>query len=51
MLLTLLLVALVTVLVFSQNRFPLLFLVFPAMLLLSMRGGLGGTAIGIVLVV
>lgn len=49
--LTLLLVAVVTALVFSQNRFPLLFLVFPAMLLLTMRGGFGGTAIGVVMVV
>jgi diguanylate cyclase (GGDEF)-like protein/PAS domain S-box-containing protein len=51
LLLTLLLVAGVTTLVFSQDRFPLLFLVFPAMLLMSMRGGLGGTAIAVVVVV
>lgn len=51
LLLTLLLVALVTVLVFSQNKFPLLFVVFPAMLLMAMRGGFGGTALAIVLVV
>ncbi|MET0292725.1 MAG: diguanylate cyclase, partial [Steroidobacteraceae bacterium] len=49
--LTLLLVVGVTLLVFSQVRFPLLFLVFPAMLLMATRGGFGGTALGIVVVV
>jgi diguanylate cyclase (GGDEF)-like protein/PAS domain S-box-containing protein len=51
LLLTLALVAGVTLIVFSQNRFPLLFLVFPAMLLMAMRGGFGGTAVAVVLVV
>lgn len=49
--LTLLLVTGATMLVFWQERFPLLFLVFPAMLLMAMRGGLGGTAIAIAVVV
>jgi diguanylate cyclase (GGDEF)-like protein/PAS domain S-box-containing protein len=51
MLLTLLLVAGVAVGVFVQSTFPLLFLVFPAMLLMAMRGGFGGTAIAVVVVV
>ena len=50
-LLTLGLVAVVTAAVFAQSRYPLLFMVFPAMLLLTMRTGFAGTAIAVVLVV
>ncbi|RYG86394.1 sensor domain-containing diguanylate cyclase, partial [bacterium] len=50
-LLALALVAVVTVAVFAQSRYPLLFLVFPAMLWLAMRTGFAGTAIAVVLVV
>src|SRR5205085_904248 len=48
---TLLPVGGVTALIFSQNQYPVLFLVFPAMLLMAMRFGFGGTAIAVVLVV
>lgn len=44
-------VLLVTVLVFIQEDFPLLFLVFPAMLLMTMRTGFAGTAVAVALVV
>ena len=44
------LLVVVTVLVFAQSRFPLLFLVPPALVLLSIRRGLSGAAMGMVVV-
>lgn len=44
------LVAGVTVVVFAQSRFPLLFLVPPALVLLAIRRGLSGATIGMVAV-
>ena len=44
MLLEILLVSVVTALVFAQSRFPLLFLIFPPMLLVAMRSGFVGTS-------
>jgi diguanylate cyclase (GGDEF)-like protein/PAS domain S-box-containing protein len=44
------LVAGVTIAVFAQNRFPFLFVVSPFLLLLGVRLGLGGSALGLLLV-
>jgi len=41
------LLLLVAILVFGQNNFPILFLLFPPMLLIAFRAGLTGTAIAI----
>jgi diguanylate cyclase (GGDEF)-like protein/PAS domain S-box-containing protein len=49
--LTLLLVAAACVLVFFQNTLPLLFLIFPPMILVAFRGGFVGTAVALLLVV
>lgn len=43
-------VALITAVVFAQSRFPLLFLVPPALMLLAIRRGLSGATLGIVAV-
>ncbi len=46
----LILLILMTVLVFAQSRFPLLFLVPPALVLVAIRKGLAGAAVGMVVV-
>jgi diguanylate cyclase (GGDEF)-like protein/PAS domain S-box-containing protein len=50
-LLTLLLVAVTCALVFLQDSVPLLFLIFPPMILVARRGGFVGTAVALLLVV
>jgi diguanylate cyclase (GGDEF)-like protein/PAS domain S-box-containing protein len=49
-LVTLLIVA-ITAAVFWQSRYPLLFLIFPPVLLSAFRGGFAGTAFAVILVV
>ncbi|MBO9502273.1 ATP-binding protein [Brevundimonas sp. A19_0] len=44
------LLILITVLVFAQSRFPLLFLVPPALVLVAIRKGLAGASVGMVVV-
>lgn len=44
------LIAAVTLAVFSQERFPVLYLIFPPMLLAALRGGFAGTAFALILV-
>ncbi|WP_226638079.1 ATP-binding protein [Brevundimonas poindexterae] len=46
----LILLIVMTVLVFAQSRFPLLFLVPPALVLVAIRKGLAGAAVGMVVV-
>jgi integral membrane sensor domain MASE1 len=50
-LLTLILVATVSAVVFSQDLLPLLFLIFPPMILVAYRGGFVGTAVALLVVV
>ncbi len=49
-LVTLLIVA-ITAAVFWQSRYPLLFLIFPPVLLSALRGGFAGTAFAVIIVV
>lgn len=50
-LLGLALILITTAAVFSQNTYPLLFLIFPPVLLAALRGGFPGTAFALILVV